>query len=465
MTFRDDLVRADKAHVWHPYTPMDVYIERVDPIVVASAKGARFTDVDGRSYLDGNASWWVASLGHGHPRLVDVLTAQARTLAHVSLGGITHEPAAKLAEELVEAAPRGLSRVFYTDNGSGSVEVAVKIALQRARRGFGERRCRFMALDGAFHGDTVGAASLGGVEVFRRPFAHVLFECVHVPFPDEESYARAFATMRTMLEDEGETFAAVVVEPLLQGASGMRVYSAEFLRELRALCDRKGVLLVFDEVFTGYGRTGAMWASELAGVTPDVLCLGKTFASLLPMGATLVTEDVFDAFRGPPEHALYYGHTFAGNPLGAALAREVLAIYRDEEIVAGVRTRAPLFTAMASRLATMPGVLRTRSLGFSAAVDLDPRAGSVRAVEPAGAETTEDMQARGDAGAGYLSSVGWTVYAEALARGAYVRPLGSTVYVTPPLTSTESELEELFAIFEASVAAALGEGPSKVAPR
>ena len=314
---------------------------RADPIVVARAKGAWLEDVDGRRYIDGNSSWWVAALGHGHPRLLRVLAEQSQALAHCALGGIAHEPAARLAEELSAIAPAGLSRVFYTDNGSTAIEVAVKMSVQAWRQLGAPEKTRFVALDGAFHGDTIGAAALGGVEIFRRPFAGVLFECAHAPFPESDAYARAFDAIARIVREGARSIAAVVVEPIVQGAAGMRMYPAEYLRELRALCDRHDVLLVLDEVFSGYGRTGTMWASEHAGIAPDLMCVGKAFASIVPMAATLTTERVFDAFRGGKERALYYGHTFCGYPLGAALAREVLAIYRDEDVLGQVARKAP----------------------------------------------------------------------------------------------------------------------------
>ena len=413
---------------------MDAYIADVDPIVVAKAEGSFLEDVDGRRYLDGNSSWWVAALGHGHPRLVRVLTEQGATLAHCSLAGVTHAPAALLAEELCAIAPPGLSRVFYTDNGSTSIEVAVKIAVQMWRQLGAPKKTRFVALDGAFHGDTIGASSLGGVELFRRPFAGVLFECAHVPFPEDDAYARAFEAITTLVAREHETIAAVVLEPLVQGAAGMRMYPASYLRDVRALCDAHDVLLIIDEVFAGYGRTGLMWASSHAGITPDLMCLGKSFAAMLPMGATLATERIFDAFRGGKDRALYYGHTFCGNPLGAALAREVLAIYRDERIVEGVQAKAPRIARALERVAEIGGVPRVRSLGMIGAADLEPRAGGA---------------------SGYLGEVGWRVYEEAKKRGAYLRPLGDTVYLCPPLNIADDELDQLLGIFEESVRVAL----------
>ena len=429
---RDEIVRLDKSRVWHPYTPMDEWIAKGDPIVVARAKGAWLEDVDGRRYIDGNSSWWVASLGHGHPRLLRVLAEQSQSLVHCALAGIAHEPASRLAEELCAIAPRGLSRVFYTDNGSTSIEVAVKMCVQAWRQLGAPGKTRFVALDGAFHGDTLGATALGGVEVFRRPFAGVLFECAHAPFPDEDGYARAFETIGRIVREDAGSIAAVFVEPLVQGAAGMRTYPPAYLRELRALCDRHDVFLVFDEVFAGYGRTGKMWASEHAGVAPDVMCLGKTFASLVPMGATLATERIFDAFRGGKEQALYYGHTFCGYPLGAALAREVLAIYRDEDVLGQVARKGEQIARAFADLAEVPGVAKVRTLGMIGAADLT-------------------------GAGGYLGSAGWRVFEQARARGAYLRPLGDTVYVCPPLTIEEDDLDALLAILLESVRAALAQ--------
>jgi adenosylmethionine-8-amino-7-oxononanoate aminotransferase len=437
---REDIVALDKAHVWHPYTAMDEYIARTDPLVVARAEGATLFDLDGRSYLDANSSWYTAALGHGHPRLVRALGEQAASLAHCSLAGTTHEQAARLADELCAVAPRGsagdtgrLERVFFTDNGSTSIEVAVKIAVQTWRQLGAPGKSRFLALEGAYHGDTVGAASLGGVEVFRRPFGSVLFDCVRVPSPAEGGHARAFEALERALLAEAGTVAAVVIEPMVQATAGMRVYDSAYLASLRDLCTRLDVLLVADEVFTGYGRTGPMWACQHAGIAPDVMCVGKAFAAMLPMGATLVTDRVFDAFRGGKERALYYGHTFCGNPLGARLAREVLAIFRDEDVLGQVARKERVIAEAFARLGSIPGVARIRSLGMIGAADLVSDA----------------------SGGGYLGELGWRVYAEARKRGAYLRPLGDTIYVCPPLTIADAELEALVAIVDESVRAAL----------
>lgn len=427
MTTRDRILAADRRHVWHPYTP-SLAAEQREPLVIVRAEGIRLWDADGRSYLDANASWWTALLGHGHPRLVAALERQARTLSHVALAGITHEPAALLAEELAAIAPPGLERVFFGDDGSTAVEIAMKLALQYHAQTGAPERTRFLALDGAFHGDTLGAAALGGVEIFRRPFAGVLLDCVHVP-RGPGGHERAFATLGGLLARDAREIAAVVLEPIVQGAAGMRCYGPELLREARALCDRHGALLVADEVFTGYGRTGRFWATEHAGVAPDLLCTAKGFTGgVLPMSATLASARVYEAFRGGAERAFWYGHTYCGNPLGAAVAREVLAIYRDEEILARARPKAARIARAFERMARLPCVRATRSLGMIGALELE--------------------------GGGYLDESGWRVHDEARRRGAYLRPLGNVVYVTPALNAPDEDLDELLGVVEESVLAA-----------
>jgi len=427
---RSRIVARDKRRIWHPYTPMDDYRARVDPLVVAGAKGSWLFDLDGRRYLDGNASWWVCALGHNHPRLVAALKRQADTLCHSSLAGATHEGAALLAEALCQVAPDGLEHVFFSDDGSTAVEVAMKLALQYwAQNGRPSRR-RFVALDGAFHGETLGVTALGGVEVFRRPFAGVLLDCVHVPSPAEDrAYERAFEAIDRIVRRDSDEIAAVVLEPLVQGASGMQIYEPAYLRAVRTLCDTCDVFLVADEVFTGYGRTGVMWACQHGGVSPDLLCTAKGFSGgMLPMAATLTTSRIFEGFLGTPERAFYYGHSFCGNPLGAAVAREVLRIYEEDKVVEGVRARAPRIAKAFAEMADLPGVVRTRALGMVGALDLE-------------------------GGAGYLAGAGWRVYEEARRRGAYLRPLGNVVYVAPPLIISDEDLMLLLSIVRESVAA------------
>jgi adenosylmethionine-8-amino-7-oxononanoate aminotransferase len=428
---RARIVALDKERVWRPYTEMSRYRSEVDPIVVVEAKGSRLIDADGRSYIDANASWWAAALGHSHPRLVAALQRQAERLDHAALASITHPGAAELAAAVCAVAPGGLDHVFFGDNGSTAVEIAMKLALQYwAQNGRPERR-RFVALEEAFHGETLGVTALGGVDVFRRPFAGVLLECLHVPPPREPADAdRAFASLSRTIAENADTLAAVVFEPVVQGAAGMKFYDPAFLRAAREVCDQHDVFLVFDEVFTGYGRTGPMWAGEHAGVVPDILCTAKGFiGGMLPMSATLATTRIFDGFLGDSERAFYYGHTFCGNPLGAAIALEVLSVYEDEKILARARPKADRIAGAFAAMDDLPSVSNARAIGMIGALDL-----------------------AGDAG--YLADAGWRVFDEARERGAYLRPLGNVVYIAPPLNISDADLEELLVIVRESVEAA-----------
>jgi len=428
---RGRIVALDKRRVWHPYTPMDRYRAEVDPLVVERAEGPFLFDLDGRRFVDANSSWWTAALGHNHPRLVEALRRQAERNCHSALAGMTHEAAAELAEALCAVAPPGLEHVFYSDDGSTAVEVALKLALQFWHQAGRPERTRFVALEGAFHGETLGVTAIGGVEAFRRPFAGAIQAPLRIPSPADGAEAAAAALADT-LERHGREVAALVLEPVVQGAAGMRVSDPAFLRSARELCDRHDVLLVADEVFTGYGRSGPMWACQHAGIAPDLLCTAKGFTGgMLPMAATLATERIERGFRGADERAFWYGHSFCGNPLGAAVALEVLRVYEDEKVLEAARPKAERIARAFRELGALPGVASTRALGMIGALDL------------AG-------------GAGYLERGGWAVYEEALRRGAYLRPLGSVVYVTPPLNVPDAVLDELLGVVRDSVAAVVG---------
>lgn len=419
---REAIVARDKKYLWHPYTPMAEYIESGDPIVVDRARGARLYDRDGREYLEGNSSWWASLLGHNHPRLVRALEEQLERFAHVALAGTTHEPAALLAEKLVAVTPERLTRVFYSDNGSTALEAAIKLSAQYWHQNGAPGKTRFLSLAEAFHGETLGVTALGGVDAFRRPFGGLVMSVTHLPSPAED-LDRALESLRGELERSSREIAALVVEPLVQGAGGMRLYSPEYLRRARELTEHYGVHLIVDEVFTGYGRTGPMWASSLAGIEPDVLCTAKGLsAGLLPFAATLASEEIFRGFDGGEERAFYYGHTYFGNPLGAAVALEVLRVYEEERILEGAEVRAAFLARAFDSLRGVPGVRNVRALGMIAAFDLE------------------------DEVDGYLSRAGWRVARAAKRRGALVRPLGNVVYLAPPLNVALEDLERLAAI-------------------
>ena len=420
----------DRRYAWRPYTSSEDH-ETVEPLVIEAAEGSWLIDVNGRRYLDANGSWWVNTLGHRHPRLIKAISDQAKTLAHCSMAGVINPVATQLAEELVEVAPAGMERVFFSDDGSTAVEVAVKAAFQYWQQNDRPHRSRFIALDSAFHGDTLGAVALGGVEAFRSAFGPLLMDVVHSPEPDEpHGWERAIDAIVEVLRKDVDEIAGVIVEPMIQGAAGMRMWPAEQLARLRDVTREVDTFLIADEVFVGYGRTGRMWASEHAGVVPDLLCAAKAFSGgMLPMAATIATARVYDGFRGDKSRALMHGHSFCGNPLGAAVAREVLAIYRDEDVIGQVQRKEPIIAETFDRIGKLDGVLRTRSLGIVAAADLGE--------------------------GGYGGRAGWRVYEEALKRGAYLRPLGDTVYITPPMTIADKDLRQLLDVVQESIRLAL----------
>ena len=395
-------------------------------IRIKSAEGSHLIAEDGRRYIDGNGSWWVSNLGHQHPRLVAALKRQADWMCHVSLAGITHEPAEALAEALVNIAPNGLEHVFYTDDGSTAIEVAVRMALQYHQQTGNPGRNRFIALEGAFHGETVTSASLSDMPVFHQSLSCLAFDCERISSPgvDEEL---ALTELYNLLNKKGECIAALLVEPLVQGAGGMLMHSPHFLREARRMTHERGVLLIADEVFVGYGRTGTMWACDQADITPDILCTAKGFTGgMLPMAATLATATIYQAFvdrEGEPSRTLLYGHSYCGNPLACAVALEVLKVYQEERIVDGIAARGEILQAGIEQLAAIDGVTKPRRTGLIAAVDLPPMGEQ-----------------------GYKDPVGWRVYDEALKRGAYLRPLGNVLYFVPVLNMPLDVLDRLMQI-------------------
>jgi len=410
----------DRAHVWRPYTSSEDH-ERRSLFFVEGAEGPWLIGADGRRVLDASGSWWCNNLGHGHPRLREALTRQASRLMHCTFAAATHEPGCRLAAELVEVAPEGLQRVFFSDDGSTSVEVALKMAFQYWQQNGRPRRKRFLALPGAYHGDTLGAMSVGDVDEFTGVFRPLLFDARRPPEPVDQLWEPVFDHLFDMLRRDADEIAAVIVEPVVQGAAGMRMYPPALLSALRQETKRADVFLIADEVFTGFGRTGPMWACDHAGAAPDLLCTAKGLSGgMLPFAATLATERIYDGFRGDKSRALMHGHTFYANPLGAAVAREVLAIYREEQTLDEARPKAAELGEGIAAMAEIPGVVAPRSLGMCAAFDVGV--------------------------SGYMGTIGWRISEVALELGAHLRPLGNTVYLVPPLNIESPDLDLLLQI-------------------
>ena len=404
------LVDRDRRLVWHPYTQMQT---APPPLPIVGGKGVYLYTEDGRRILDGISSWWVNIHGHSHPALNAALAEQASRLEHVMFAGCTHPPAVDLAERLVALLPRpesgrgapGLTRVFYSDNGSTAVEVAVKLAVQYWINKGEPQRTRVVALHRAYHGDTVGAMSVSEDSIFTRAFTSLLFPVTRVDGSDLEH----------TLASLGDTAAAVIIEPMLQGAGGMITWPVEFLAGVRRLCDRFGVLMIADEVLTGFGRTGRMFACEHAAVTPDIICLSKALtAGYLPLGATCTTDAVYEAFLSDDRsRAFFHGHSFTANPLACAVALASLDLFERERTLDRVtRLEAQLRDGLAP-LAAHPLVGDVRVIGGVGAIEL--------------------------VGDGYLDHIGPRLAAEFLARGLLMRPLGNVLYFMPPYVITEDE--------------------------
>ena len=428
----DEIIALDRRYVWRPYTSSEDH-ERKPLFVVDRAEGPWLIATDGQRVLDASGSWWCNNLGHGHPRLRDAIRRQTETLMHCTFAAATHEPAARLASELIEVAPEGLSRVFYSDNGSTAVEVALKIAFQYWQQSDEPERRRFLALPGAYHGDTLGAMSVGAVDDFGAVFRPLMFEVTRPAEPVDHDWNPVFDALFEELRRDGDRVVAVIVEPVVQGAAGMRMYPPELLAQLRRETEAVGALLIADEVFTGFGRTGSMWACDHAGVTPDLLCTAKGLSGgMLPFAATLATERVYEGFRGDKSRALMHGHTFCGNPIGAALAREVLAIYRDDQVIEKAAAKAAEVKAAIEAMSEIEGVAHPRALGMCAAFDVGAT--------------------------GYMGKVGWQISEVALELGAHLRPLGNTVYIVPPLNIEADELDQLLRIVRASTERVLRSG-------
>jgi adenosylmethionine---8-amino-7-oxononanoate aminotransferase len=426
-----DWLALDRAHVWHPYTQMQT---AGAPLPVVRGDGAWLELADGRRVLDGISSWWVTLHGHAHPRLVAAAAEQAARLEQVIFAGCAHEPAARLAAELVARAPAGLERVFYSDDGSTAVEVAMKMAVQSWRQRGEPGRTLFVALAGAYHGDTFGAMAAGGSRVFHGAFAELLCEVRHLPVPvGGRSVDECVEAAEELLAKEEGRIAALLVEPIVQGAGGMRIYPPEYLGVLREATARRGIPLVADEVFTGFGRTGKMFACEHAGVAPDLLCLSKGLTGgLLPLGATLASAGIYADFLSDDRaRTFFHGHSYTANPIACAAARASLALLEESGALARVAELERLFAGRLARLAALPAVAEVRGLGALAVAEL----------APAGAS------------AGYLDERGPRLQRALLARSVLLRPLGDVVYFLPPYCITDDECNFVFDALEAELAA------------
>lgn len=438
--------RRDLDVLWHPCTQMREHQgigERdILPLVpIARGEGAWLVDHDGKRYLDAVSSWWTNLFGHGEARIARAIARQAKQLEHVMLAGFSHEPAIELAESLLAIAPREagrapLAKVFYADNGSAGIEVALKMAFHWFHNQGEHRRTRFIALENGYHGETIGALSVGDIPLYRRVYAPLLLQSIFVPSPDAwhardgqsgagQAEDAADALARILDEHPGEV-CALVLEPLVQCAGGMRMHDPVYLRRARELCDVHGVLLVADEIATGFGRTGTMFACEQAGVQPDLMCLSKGLTGgFLPLSAVLATQALYDGFLDDSrDRAFLHSHSYTGNPLACAAGLASLRIFAEDDVLARNQATVETMRVLAASIGTHRHVAQVRQTGMIVAFELT-RDGDKR--------TPFDPALR----------VGLRAYRAALARGVVLRPLGDVLYWMPPYCIDAEQLERL----------------------
>jgi adenosylmethionine---8-amino-7-oxononanoate aminotransferase len=417
--------QLDHDFLWHPFTQQRNWVAE-EPLMIEAAEGNELIDSDGRRYLDGVSSLWCNVHGHRHPLIDQAVRDQLDRVAHSTMLGLSHPRAAELAARLVEIAPPGLSRVFYSDSGSTAAEVALKMAFQywQHRGGQHVRRRSFICLEDGYHGDTIGSVSVGGMELFHSAFRPLLFDSHRARSGD-------IGHMEELLSRYEEELVAVIMEPLVQGAAGMIMHPPGYLRAVRELCDRHGILLICDEVATGFGRTGTMFACEHEDVSPDLMCVAKGLTGgYMPLAATLATERIYEAFLGAHTEykTFFHGHTYTGNPLACAAALGCLDVFELERTMEAMQPKSRLFGELLGGVEAMTEVTEVRRRGFMVGIDLGEHDPELR--------------------------IGHRVALEARERGVIVRPLGDVVILMPPLSISKAELQTLVSVVAESIRAA-----------
>ena len=416
----------DARHLWHPFTQQQGWSED-EALVIERGEGTDLIGADGRRYIDGVSSLWCNVHGHRHPGIDKAIRDQLDRIAHSTMLGLTHPLAAELADRLVHIAPPGLDRVFYSDSGSTATEIALKMAFQYFQQQGETERRSYVCLRDAYHGDTIGAVSVGGIDLFHECYGPLLFDAHHVTPGDSSE-------LECILDFHDGEIAAVIVEPLVQGAAGIRVQPPGFLRRVRELCDNHDVLLICDEVATGFGRTGTMFACEQERVSPDLMCVAKGLTGgYMPLAATLATERIYEGFLGAHEEfkTFFHGHTYTGNPLACAAAIASLEAFESEGTLLKLQPKLRLLGELLGDVAKMPEVAEVRCRGFMVGIDLGEHDPALR--------------------------LGHRVTLAARERGAIIRPLGDTVVLMPPLAISKAELRRLVAITAEAITAACAE--------
>ncbi|MBP2636550.1 MAG: adenosylmethionine-8-amino-7-oxononanoateaminotr ansferase [Firmicutes bacterium] len=445
-----DLVQKDLQHIWHPCSQMKDY-EELPPIIIDHAKGLYLYDVDGKKYADVVSSWWCNLLGHCNPRINNAVKNQIDKLEHVIFANFSHAPAINLCDSLSRLLPKGLTKFLFTDNGSSAIEAAMKMSFQYHYQTGQPQKTRFMALSDAYHGETVGALSVGGVDLYSQIYKPMLLDIIRVDGPDcyrcrynqhrDSCQAQCFADAEAAFAEHADTVCAFIAEPLVQGAAGMRIYPPLYLKKLREACDKYKVHLIADEIATGFGRTGKLFACDHAGISPDIICLSKGLTGgYLPMALAVTTQTIYDAFYADygEGKAFLHSHTYSGNPLACSAANEVLAILKEEQILEKANENAPYFhQLLLDSLADHPHVGEIRSIGLINAIEL---------VADKSSKQPFDSGKR----------IGYQIYKKTLAKGVVLRPLGDVLYFNPPLTIKRADMPAIIQVCRECINEILG---------
>lgn len=434
----DTLQELDYRHLWHPYTDTNAY-ESGPFVCFDRAEGVYLFERDGRKVLDGISSWWSVALGHSHPHVVEAIREQAGVLQQSILGNQAHPLAIQLAARLAEITPAGLEHCYFAADGASATEAALKMAIQYWHNIGQSGKTRFVSLEEGYHGDTLGAVGVGFVPTFHAPFADAVVKSHVADMPhrrgnsdedaDRAHAIEAFKSMEGLVQEHREELAGVILEPLCQGAAGVRIYHPEYLRKVRALCDEEDLILIADEIAVGFGRTETLFACDAAGIVPDIMCLGKALtAGYLPASVAIANDKIYDSFRSDELHdrTFYDGHTFCGNPITSAAALAALDIFTSENIVEGTKPLARQLAKGMAGLARHDCVEYYQTLGMIGMIALKDEAGG--------------------------ATLAKTIARKAMALGLFIRPLGEVLYLWPPLVSTQAELAEMLDLFDNAIA-------------
>lgn len=432
-----NLVEKDLKYIWHPCSQMKDY-ETFKPIVIEKGKGINLYDIEGNQYIDAISSWWCNLFGHANERINNAINNQVNDLEHVIFANFTHTPAIELCERIIKISPDRLSKVFFTDNGSASVECALKMSFQYHAQVGNTSKTKFVAITDAYHGETIGALSVGDLDLYSKVYKPIMLDTARVEGPDcyrckfnkkrETCNAECFVYMKEYINKNHEEVASIIIEPMVQGAAGMKIYSPIYLKKLRLLCDKFDIHLIADEIAVGFGRTGKMFACEHADISPDFMCLSKGLtAGYVPMALVLTTDKIYNAFYDDYNtyKAFMHSHTYSGNPIGCSIANEVLNIFEDENILVENEKKAKKFNEkIIENLNEHKNIGEIRSIGLINAIEL---------VKDKANKEMFDSDLR----------IGYQIYKIALKKGVLLRPLGNILYFNPPYVITEEDMDKM----------------------